>query len=167
MDTDYVFMRMALDFAKEGMELGNLPVGAVLVLNGEYTDKTHNAINSNRNSHAESNLIGRNADKIHDCTKEGGKVELYSSWEPCLMCFSTCILNRVGRIVYSCPDPRGGATGLKPELVGTGYRKIWPEVHYDERLREESCGILLAYMESKRPTWDTMIEALEEMRRNW
>jgi tRNA(Arg) A34 adenosine deaminase TadA len=94
-------MRLALAKGKEGVDNGQLPFGAVIVKDGEVVSSAHNTIivDGSIISHAETNAI------INACHKLGGLdltgCTLYTSCEPCPMCFTAAVLANVSRIVYS------------------------------------------------------------------
>jgi tRNA(adenine34) deaminase len=107
--SDELFMRVALSEAAKAAELGEIPVGAVIVKNGEILSATHNLCEElhDATAHAERLAIseaGRitGSWRLADCT-------LYVTLEPCPMCTGACINSRIGRIVYAAKDPRAGA----------------------------------------------------------
>ena len=107
--TDERFMRIALSEAAKAAELGEIPVGAVLVKNGEILCAAHNLCEKlhDATAHAERLAIseaGRltGSWRLADCT-------LYVTLEPCPMCTGAAINSRIGRIVYAAKDPRAGA----------------------------------------------------------
>ena len=106
---DELFMHVALSEAAKAAEKGEIPVGAVLVKNGEIVCATHNLCEElhDATAHAERLAIseaGRitGSWRLADCT-------LYVTLEPCSMCTGACINSRIGRIVYATKDPRAGA----------------------------------------------------------
>ena len=106
---DELFMHVALSEAAKAAEKGEIPVGAVLVKNGEIVCATHNLCEElhDATAHAERLAIseaGRitGSWRLADCT-------LYVTLEPCPMCTGACINSRIGRIVYAAKDPRAGA----------------------------------------------------------
>ena len=106
---DEKWMRMALEEAMLAAEQGEIPVGAVVVRNGELLLKAHNRCeaDSNATSHAEMLAITEACQRLEswrlsDCT-------LYVTLEPCLMCAGASVNARIGRIVYAAKDPRAGA----------------------------------------------------------
>lgn len=110
---DERFMAAALDQAAIAARQGDFPVGCVLVCNQQVVAtgfRRNSTGNSNEIDHAEiialRELIGRQA-------ADPGKTILYSTMEPCLMCFSTLILSGIRTIVYGYEDVMGGGTGLK------------------------------------------------------
>ena len=107
--SDELFMRVALSEAAKAAELGEIPVGAVIVKDGEILSATHNLCEElhDATAHAERLAIseaGRitGSWRLADCT-------LYVTLEPCPMCTGAAINSRIGRIVYAAKDPRAGA----------------------------------------------------------
>ena len=112
MDCSYEkWMHLALKAAEEAAEQGEVPVGAVLVRNGELIAKAHNLCEARKCAlaHAELLVIEEGSAKLgtwrlNDCT-------LYVTLEPCSMCAGALINARVQKIVYGAKDPRAGACG--------------------------------------------------------
>ncbi len=108
---DNYFMRQAIEQAKLAAAAGEIPVGAVVVANERIIARAHNQTEllSDVTAHAEiialtaaANYLG---DKyLHDCT-------LYVTLEPCPMCAGAIVHCRPDRVVFGCPDPKGGAAG--------------------------------------------------------
>ena len=110
-DPDHYFMQAALDEATSAEDLGEVPVGAVVVYDGRIIGRGHNLRESSNDptSHAEMIAIRQAAAQLNswrllDCT-------LYVTLEPCVMCMGAIILARIPRLVYGCRDPRVGAAG--------------------------------------------------------
>lgn len=106
---DEIFMREALAQAAQAAEKGEIPVGAVLVRNGEILCAAHNLCEElhDATAHAERLAISQAGQltgswRLSDCT-------LYVTLEPCPMCTGAAINARIGRIVYAAKDPRAGA----------------------------------------------------------
>ena len=106
---DELFMKKALEQAAFAAEKGEIPVGAVIVRNGEILCATHNLCEKlhDATAHAERLAISeagriRGSWRLSDCT-------LYVTLEPCPMCTGAAINARIGRIVYAAKDPRAGA----------------------------------------------------------
>jgi tRNA(adenine34) deaminase len=110
-DPDHYFMQAALAAATSAEDLGEVPVGAVVVYDGRIIGRGHNLRESSNDptSHAEMIAIRQAAAQLNswrllDCT-------LYVTLEPCVMCMGAIILARIPRLVYGCRDPRVGAAG--------------------------------------------------------
>ena len=111
------FMRLALQQAQLAREAGEVPVGAVVVKNGEVLAQAHNAPIGlhDPSAHAEILALRAAAEKLgnyrlEDCT-------LYVTLEPCAMCAMAMLHARVERIVYATADPKTGACGSMLNLL--------------------------------------------------
>ena len=110
---DLKFLREALKEAKKAFELGEVPIGAVIVRDGEIVARAFNRKEflQDPTAHAEVLAIREASRKLNswrltDCT-------LYSTVEPCIMCCGVIIQARIKRVVYSLPDPKfGGVESL-------------------------------------------------------
>lgn len=111
MNDDNYFMRHALEMAKEGFKKNEVPVGAVLVYNGLIISKAHNLVESKQDAtaHAELLCIQEGAQKLGSWRLLG--TTLYTTLEPCSMCYGALMLSRVERVVYGAKDHRHGACG--------------------------------------------------------
>jgi len=103
------FMRAALDEAREARRLGEVPVGAVVVLDGRIVGTGFNQpIGSNDpTAHAEIQAIRAAARAVGNYRLTGAA--LYVTVEPCLMCVGAMVHARIGTLVYGAPEPKAGA----------------------------------------------------------
>jgi tRNA(adenine34) deaminase len=117
--THIPFMREALDEAAEAGRLGEVPVGAVVVLGGTVIGRGHNMpVRSNDpTAHAEVLAI-RAAAAFAGNYRLTGSV-LYVTIEPCLMCVGAALHARVGTIVFGAPEPKAGALESNRRPVAT------------------------------------------------
>lgn len=167
-EKDKEYMSVAIAQARLALEAGDFPVGAVLSIGGEMVDKTHNRIVADNKwtSHAEMGLILKHAFVIRDSVrKKDLDVAIYTTLEPCIMCLGTCVMNRVSRIVYACPDPFVGTKAIQPEILASGYGQLWPKIE-GGLMKVESKKFLLQFLTAKAQDsdkWRTMKELLEEM----
>jgi tRNA(adenine34) deaminase len=123
--TDKKIMKRALKLANDSLIIKDYPVGAVLIINGKVVAESRNNLHNLKNwsGHAESSLILKNSKLIkNEKLNKKSKIELFSTLEPCLMCLGCAVMNRVSRIVYACPDPRGGATKLTTKNLPSFYK---------------------------------------------
>lgn len=110
---DEKFMRAALDEADKAASLGEVPVGAVVVMNGEIVSAAFNSRETDKNAlcHAEIKAIDA------ACRKLGGwrlhKCDIYVTLEPCPMCAGAIVNSRIKRVVYGARDEKAGAFGTK------------------------------------------------------
>lgn len=132
MNTDVQFMKVALEEAQKAYDEGNYPCGAALVVNGEIIDQAHNLkeAKSDRISHAEMLLYIANSSKLKKSKKEGAEIIMYTTLEPCLMCFGAAAIHRVDKVVASSPDPFGDMSSIKGDALGSFYRENLPKLEY-------------------------------------
>ncbi len=109
--TDLELMQLALEQARLAADIEEVPVGAVVALNGEPIAMAHNTRETKKNAthHAELLAISR------ACEKLGGwrlwQCELFVTLEPCPMCSGAIINSRLRRVVYGAADPKAGCCG--------------------------------------------------------
>jgi tRNA(adenine34) deaminase len=114
--TDESFMRRALDLAREAEALGEVPVGALVVLNGDVMGEGYNCpITSNDpTAHAEVQALRAAAQAAGNYRLPGST--LYVTLEPCVMCAGALLHARVARVVFGAGDPKTGACGSVVDL---------------------------------------------------
>ena len=110
-EQDERFMREALAEAQAAAELGEVPIGAVVVYEGEIIARAHNRreLDEDPSAHAEFRAMLEAARQLGRWRLTGCTV--YVTLEPCLMCAGLMVNARVDRCVYGAADPKGGATG--------------------------------------------------------
>ena len=145
---DERFMRKALEQAMLAAEKGEIPVGAVIVKNGEILCATHNLCEElhDATAHAERLAISEAGKRVEswrlsDCT-------LYVTLEPCPMCTGAGINSRIGRIVYAAKDPRAGACESLVKLPA--YPLESTPVCEGGLLEEEALELLRTFFLKKR-----------------
>jgi tRNA(adenine34) deaminase len=108
---DQVWMRLALGEAEKALASGDVPIGAVAVLDGQVIGAGYNRREADQDptAHAEMIAIRQAAQHIGHWRLEG--VTLYCTLEPCAMCAGAMVLARLPRLVYAAPDPKAGASG--------------------------------------------------------
>ncbi|TFW19911.1 tRNA adenosine(34) deaminase TadA [Duganella callida] len=118
MASDDVYMRLALEQAQQAWDLGEVPVGAVVVRDGEVI-----AVGCNQpigshdpTAHAEIVALRAAAEKLGNYRLPG--CELYVTLEPCVMCSGAMMHARLARVVYGAADPKTGACGSVVNLFG-------------------------------------------------
>lgn len=125
MDEHQGYMQIALDEARKAFRDGEFPVGCVIVYEGRVVS-TGSRVNSTGDAseldHAEIVAL-RNLQNQRP-NLDLRKVTVYSTMEPCLMCFSTMIVNNVRRVVYSYEDVMGGGTNLPLHLLSPLYASL-------------------------------------------
>ena len=113
---DQRFMTEALKAAELAASLGEVPVGALVVLDGEILATAHNRreLDADPTAHAELLAIRAAAQRLGDWRLE--RCVVYVTLEPCAMCAGAMVLARVSRVVYGCHDPKGGFLGTLGDL---------------------------------------------------
>lgn len=109
--TDDQLMELALDEARQAAEHGDVPVGAVVVHEGEVIARAHNRreVDSDPTAHAEVLALRAAADRLGTWRLEGCTVVV--TLEPCIMCAGALLSARVDAVVFAAHDPKAGATG--------------------------------------------------------
>lgn len=110
-ERDETFMRRALELAKKAAELGEVPVGAVVVMDGTVISEAYNRRETDKNATAHAELLAID----EACRHLGGwrlhKCELYVTLEPCPMCGGAIVNSRIKRVVIGARDSKAGAFG--------------------------------------------------------
>lgn len=109
--SDEVFMRLALDLASQANAIDEVPVGAVVVRDGEVIGRGFNAPISTRDptAHAETQALRDAARTLGNYRLNA--CDLYVTLEPCAMCAGAIQHARIARVVYGALDPKTGACG--------------------------------------------------------
>ncbi len=145
---DVGFMREAIKLARVAEELDEVPIGAVVVWEGEIVGRGYNTRESSRMATHHAEILA-----IEDaCRRLGGwrlhKATLYVTLEPCAMCAGAIINARIPRIVYGASDNRFGALGSLLDLSKVPFNHI-PKVERGV-LMEECSAMLTDYFRKKR-----------------
>ena len=115
-DTDY--MRHALELASQSQSAGEVPVGAVVVKNGEIVGRGFNAPISRHDPSAHAEMVAlRDAAQRLGNYRLGG-CALFVTLEPCLMCAGAIMHARIARVVYGASDPKTGVCGSVLDVFG-------------------------------------------------
>jgi tRNA(adenine34) deaminase len=140
-DEDEYWMGMALAEATRAAQAGEVPVGAVLVHNGQVMARGGNAMVASHDAtqHAEMRVIKGGAYAVGDSRLT--TATLYVTLEPCAMCAGAILLARVGRVVFGAWDDKAGMAGSVHDLLRHPKLNHRPEVQGG--VREAECGALL------------------------
>ncbi|BBO20855.1 MAG: tRNA adenosine(34) deaminase TadA [Burkholderiales bacterium] len=139
---DDTFMQAALDLAREGGSIGEVPVGAVVVKDGEIVGRGFNAPISRHDptAHAEIVALRDAAQRLGNYRLPG--CDLYVTLEPCVMCSGAIIHARIARLIYGANDPKTGACGSVVDLFAEPRLNFHAEV--TGGVLAEACGALLS-----------------------
>ncbi len=145
--SDELFMREALLEAQKAFEIGEIPVGAVIVKDGEIIARAHNRRESEKNPllHAEVAAMNEAAELLDSWNLEG--CTLYVTLEPCPMCAGAAIMSHLSRVVFGA-DSEGGACGSVCNLFAMRFG-FSPTLK--SGVKADECGALLsAFFKKKR-----------------
>jgi tRNA(adenine34) deaminase len=146
---DEYWMQHALQLAQQAEQEGEVPVGAVVVLDNELIGEGWNRpiISQDPSSHAEINAI-RAASSIRANYRLPG-AELYVTLEPCVMCAGAIIHARIKRLIFGAYDAKAGAAGSVFELLPTD--KLNHRVEVSAGVMESPCAeVLQAFFKQRR-----------------
>ncbi|QQQ53037.1 tRNA adenosine(34) deaminase TadA [Pseudomonas syringae] len=139
---DQYFMHEALALAAQGALLGEVPVGAVVVQNGEIIGRGYNCpiSGSDPSAHAEMVAI-RDAAKALDNYRLPGST-LYVTLEPCSMCAGLIVHSRVARVVYGALEPKAGIVQSQGQFFSQAF--LNHRVLFEGGVLGEECGTMLS-----------------------
>ena len=139
-EKDLYFMDEALKCAREALSLGEVPVGAVIVCDGEIVSRGMNRRETGKNAlaHAEIEAIDKACRalggwRLHKCT-------MYVTLEPCTMCAGAIINARIKRVVYGAPEERAGAFG---SVIDVNFLPLNHTCELEGGVREDECRALM------------------------
>jgi tRNA(adenine34) deaminase len=141
MESDLLFMQKALEEAHAAALAGEVPIGAVLVHDGEMIARSGNRTirDIDPTAHAEMVVLREGARLIGNHRLAG--VTLYVTLEPCSMCAGAMIQARIPRLVYGCDDPKGGAVRTCFQLLSDA--RLNHRVDATAGLLAEECAAVL------------------------
>lgn len=142
------FMYIALEEAKKAYNIDEVPVGAIIVKNGEIISRGYNLkeINKDITAHAEIIAI-KNAEKVLDNWRLND-CEMYVTLEPCPMCASAIAQARIKRLYIGTSDINGGACGSVINLIQNSSLGYMVDVVW--MYKEECSDILIDFFQKKR-----------------
>jgi len=144
---DDAFLRRAMNLADQAGAAGDVPIGAVLVVDGlTFEARNEKELRSDPTAHAELLAIRAAAEALGRW-RIGGS--LYVTKEPCPMCAGAIAAARIERLVYGCRDPKGGAAGSVIDILGSAAVNHRVEV-IDGVLADETGAQLRAFFANKR-----------------
>ena len=134
--TANIYMKRARELAEKAAALGEVPVGAVVVKNGEIVGEGYNRRETDKSplGHAEIAAIEAAAKKLSDWRLTD--CDLYVTLEPCPMCAGAIINARISRVFYGAFDNKAGSFGSLTDLSCLPYETV-PEIHAG--IDEDNC----------------------------
>jgi tRNA(adenine34) deaminase len=142
-------MQLALDEARAGESVGEVPIGAVVVKDGVVIAEAHNQPRClhDPTAHAEVLAIRMAAEALGNERLDG--CELWVTLEPCAMCAGAIAHARIARLYYAASDPKGGAIEHGARVFEHEQSLHKPEV-YSGMGEEEAAGLLRAFFARRR-----------------
>lgn len=147
--TDLDFLQLALDEAVAAGQSGEVPVGAVLVHQGEVVARAQNRVvrDSDPTAHAEVLALRAGGLALGNYRLNG--CSLFVTLEPCSMCAGALVHARVDRVVYATADPKAGAAGSVLTVIN--HPRLNHQMQLDSGLlAEESSELLKAFFRERR-----------------
>lgn len=135
------YMKDAIRQAKKAAALGEVPIGCVIVNDGQVIGRGYNRRNTDKSTlaHAEITAIKRASKKLGDWRLE--ECTLYVTLEPCQMCAGAIIQSRIPRVVVGCMNPKAGCAGSVLNLLDVQAFNHQAEVK--TKVLEEECSLMM------------------------
>ena len=152
-ETDETFMEAALELAREARERGEVPVGAVLVMDGEVVGRGFNQPVGRNDPTAHAEIVA-----LRQAGRETGNYRLpgstmYVTIEPCQMCVGAMVHARVARVVYGTPEPKAGA--IESAMRAHEHPSLNHRLEATGRVMEEECReVIQAFFNERRQAAD-------------
>ncbi len=141
-DVDGYFMGEALKLAQHAAALGEVPVGAVAVFNGEIIGRGFNQREQQRNPFAHAEFLAMQEAAQHLGVWRLSQVTVYVTLEPCSMCAGALVLARVSRLVFGASDGKAGAVQSLYALCSDA--RLNHRVEVTAGVLAEPCGLILS-----------------------
>ena len=140
-ELDQQYMRMAIEQAQLAAQSGEVPVGAVIVKDGQVISKAFNKPIANHDPSAHAEMLALREAALYEENYRIPGTTLYVTLEPCAMCSGAMLHARVGRVVYGAQDPKTGAAGSVLDLFSS--KQINHQTSVEGGIMGEECGQLL------------------------
>ena len=156
---DEEFMRQALAEAEAASLDGEVPVGAVVVIDGEIKGRGHNVVITGNDPTAHAEVVAlREAAKVTRNYRLTGAV-LYSTIEPCAMCAGAIVHSRIARLVYGTEDPKAGAVETHFGICTSDF--LNHKVEVEGGILESECRAMIQSFFLDRRRSDSNVERCE------
>ena len=138
---DERYMREAVKEAARAAEEGEVPVGAVIVKDGQIVARAHNRIEAARRSSAHAEMLALEAAEEALGAKWLTGATMYVTLEPCSMCAGAMVLARISRLVIGTDDPKTGACGSLYNIAND--ERLNHRIEITRGVLKEECSTLL------------------------
>ena len=143
------FMKLALAEAQKAFDTCEVPVGAVLVRNGQLLSRAHNEVEARRDVSAHAELLALRRASRQLGIKYFSGCTLYVSLEPCPMCAGALLWSKLSRLVFAAPDAKAGASGSLFNI--TANKKLNHQIEVIQGICEaEAAQLLRQFFEQRR-----------------
>ena len=148
------FMQQALGEAGKALTAGEFPVGCVMVHEGQIISRGQriNSKTPNENELDHSEIMALRNIFVQHPEVDRNRIIVYSTMEPCLMCYVTLLLNGIRTIVYGYEDIMGGGTNLDLQTLNPLYREMSVEI-IPHVLRRESLELFKSFFADQENTY--------------
>jgi tRNA(adenine34) deaminase len=143
------FMDLALDEARKSQELGEVPVGCVIVRDGKVIAVAHNRTLTDHDPTAHAEMIAIRAAALKLGSERLTGCDLHVTLEPCAMCAAAMSFARIRRLYYGAADPKGGAVDSGVRFFASPTCHHRPEV-YGGISEAEAAALLRSFFEARR-----------------
>lgn len=117
MNSDTQWMQEALAEAESAADAGEVPVGAIVLFNGEIIGRGQNRVLRDLDPTSHAEIVAMRAAARHLSNYRLTGCEIYVTLEPCAMCAGAMIHGRIQRLIYATDDPKAGAAGSVLEVL--------------------------------------------------
>lgn len=124
------YMQIAILEAEKASDIGDVPIGCVIVQNGEIVAQTHNRVEIDKDSTAHAELLAIREAQQRIGYKHLLDCDMYITLEPCAMCAGAIVLSRVKRLFVATADPKSGACGSVMDITNNPELNHSCEVHF-------------------------------------
>lgn len=142
MNLDEKYMKLAIEEARKAESAGEVPIGAVIVKDGNVLATAYNLRELEQQATAHAELLA-----VEEACKKTGfwrlnGCTLYVTLEPCAMCAGAIVLSRIERVVYGAADPKGGCAGTLMNLLQD--ERLNHQAEVTGGVLSEECGAMLS-----------------------
>lgn len=149
MPNDDYWMRQALMLAQQAEQNGEVPVGAVIVLDDQLIGAGWNQPIRQHDPTAHAEIVALRAACTHQQNYRLPQATMYITLEPCIMCAGAIVHARIERVVFAATEPKTGAAGSCIDIFNTS--QLNHRVQYEQGLlADESSQMLRTFFRSKR-----------------
>jgi len=136
--SDEKYMKLALAEAQKAFDAGEVPVGAVVVMNGQVISRGHNQVELLTDCTAHAEILALTAAFNFLGSKYLPEATIYVTLEPCLMCCGALYWSKIGRIVSGAPDEKNGFRRTTGD-----HNPFHPKTEITEGIMAEPCAQLM------------------------